>query len=126
VEYHISTDMYDVSFGVTAEREEGITTVKEIARIDSHLEPPVTGKFLVGSVPCALIFTFGSEYLWFREKRVTYRIVVTPPEIDNFIKGRRLRAKKALEVVVADENELKERYSKAMKRQVELTTEVRR
>jgi hypothetical protein len=68
VEYHISTDMYDMSFGVTAERKEGITNMKEIARIDSHLEPPVTGKFLVRSVPCALIFTFSNEYLWFREK----------------------------------------------------------
>ena len=100
--------------------------MKEIVRIDSHLEPPVTGKFLVGSVPCALIFTFSNEYSWFREKQVTYRNVVTPPKIDNVIKGRRLRAKMALEVVVADENELKERNSKAMKRQVELTTEVQR
>ena len=58
------------------------------------------------------------------ERRVAYRIIVTPPKIDNVIKGRRLRAKKALEVVVANENELKERYSKAMKHQVELTTEV--
>ena len=99
--------------------------MKEIARSDSHLEPPVAGKFLVGSVPCALIFTFRNEYSWFREKQVTYRIIVTPPEIDNVIKGWRLRAKKALEVVVADENELKERYSESIKHQVELTTEVR-
>jgi len=59
-------------------------------------------------------------------RRVTYRIIVTPPKIDNVIKGRRLRAKKALEVVVADENELKERYSESTKRWVELTTEVQR
>jgi hypothetical protein len=59
-------------------------------------------------------------------RRVTYCIVVTPSKIDNVIKGQRLRAKKAFEVVVANENELKERYSKAMKSQVELTAEEQR
>jgi len=39
VEYEITTDVYDISFGVTAEREEGVTNVKESARVDSHLEP---------------------------------------------------------------------------------------
>lgn len=63
VEYEISSELYDIGFGVTAEREEGITNVKESARVDSHLEP-VKGKFLVGSVPCALIFSFDNEYSW--------------------------------------------------------------
>ena len=123
VEYTISTDLYDIAFGVTAEREEGITNVKEIVRVDSHIEP-VTGKFLVGSVPCALIFTFSNEYSWFREKRVTYRIVVTPPKVDNVIKGRRLRATKALEIVVADSKELHLQYKESTKRKSELTNEV--
>lgn len=123
VEYTISTDLYDIAFGVTAEREEGITNVKEIVRVDSHIEP-ITGKFLVGSVPCALIFTFSNEYSWFREKRVTYRIVVTPPKIDNVIKGRRLRATKALEIIVADSKELNVQYTESTKRKIELTNEV--
>jgi hypothetical protein len=63
VEYEISSELYDIGFGVTAEREEGVTTVKESARVDAHLEA-VTGKFLVGSVPCALIFSFDNEYSW--------------------------------------------------------------
>lgn len=125
VEYHISTETYDIAFGVTAEREEGVTNVKETTRVDSHLEP-VTGKFLVGSVPCALVFTFDNEYSWFREKRVTYRIVVTPPRTENVVKGRRLRAKKALEVVEADGRDLDERHAAAKTRRAEAKTEVER
>ena len=123
VEYEITTDVYDISFGVTAEREEGITNVKESARVDSHLEP-VTGKFLVGSVPCALIFSFDNEYSWFREKRVTYKITVTPPRTTNIIKGRRLRAKKALEVVTNDKKEIEERYETAVSERSSLEKEV--
>lgn len=63
VEYEISSELYDIGFGVTAEREEGVTNVKESSRVDAHLEA-VTGKFLVGSVPCALIFSFDNEYSW--------------------------------------------------------------
>ena len=123
VEYEITTDVYDISFGVTAEREEGVTNVKESARVDSHLEP-VTGKFLVGSVPCALIFSFDNEYSWFREKRVTYKITVTPPRTTNIIKGRRLRAKKALDVVTNDKKEIEERYETAVSERSTLEKEV--
>ena len=123
VEYEISTELYDISFGVTAEREEGVTNVKENARVDSHLEP-VTGKFLVGSVPCALIFSFDNEYSWFREKRVTYKITVTPPHTGNVIKGRRLRAKKALEVVANDKKDIQERYDNATQERSKLESEV--
>ncbi|KAL3768440.1 hypothetical protein ACHAW5_005853 [Stephanodiscus triporus] len=125
VEYHISTEAYDIAFGVTAEREEGVTNVKETTRVDSHLEP-VTGKFLVGSVPCALVFSFDNEYSWFREKKVTYRIVVTPPRTENVVKGRRLRAKKALEVVEADGRELDGRHAAARTRRAEAKAEVER
>lgn len=119
VEYEISTDLYDIGFGVTAEREEGTTNVKDSARVDSHVEP-VTGKFLVGSVPCALIFSFDNEYSWFREKKVSYKITVTPPKTENVIKGRRLRAKKALEVVSKDRQDMEERYVIASQKQTEL------
>jgi len=123
VEYEISTDLYDISFGVTAEREEGVTQVKEIARVDSHLDA-VSGKFLVGSVPCALVFSFDNQYSWFREKQVTYKITVTPPCVDNIVKGRRLRAKKALEVVASDGKEMTERYEIATQKALELEAEV--
>ena len=125
VEYHITTELYDIAFGVTAEREEGVTNVKETARVDSHVEP-VTGKFLVGSVPCALVFSFSNEYSWFREKRVTYRIVVTPPRTENVVKGRRLRAKKALEVVAADGRDMEERHAAASARRAAARGEVAR
>ncbi|KAL7507117.1 hypothetical protein ACHAXN_004323 [Cyclotella atomus] len=123
VEYEISSELYDIGFGVTAEREEGVTTVKESARVDAHLEP-VSGKFLVGSVPCALIFSFDNEYSWFREKKVTYKITVTPPKTENVIKGRRLRAKKALEIVTKDREEMEERYETAATKLTELELEV--
>lgn len=125
VEYEIATAQYDISFGVTAEREEGVTNVKESARVDSHLEP-VTAKFLVGSVPCALIFSFDNEYSWFREKRVTYKITVTPPRAENVIKGRRLRAKKALEVVTKDTKDMEERYETASQKRTEVEAEVKK
>jgi len=125
VEYEISTDAYDISFGVTAEREEGVTNVKESARVDSHMET-VVGKFLVGSVPCALIFSFDNEYSWFREKRVTYKVTVTPPLPENVIKGRRLRAKKALEVVMNDNGDLEERYENATQKRTEIEADVKR
>ena len=119
VEYEITTELYDSGFGVTAEREEGITPVKENSRVDSHLEP-VTGKFLVGSVPCALVFSFDNEYSWFREKKVTYKITVTPPHVENVITGRRLRAKKALEIITKDKAEMDERYETAAQKRSEL------
>ncbi|KAL7550805.1 hypothetical protein ACHAWF_014011, partial [Thalassiosira exigua] len=125
VEYEISTDDYDIAFGVTAEREEGVTKVKEYSRVDSHLEP-VTGKFLVGSVPCALVFSFDNEYSWFREKRVTYKITVTPPRMENVVKGRRLRAKKALEVVSKDNQEMEERYATATQNRSDLEVELKK
>lgn len=123
VEYEISTEDYDIAFGVTAEREEGITHVKETTRVDSHVNP-VTGKFLVGSVPCALVFSFDNEYSWFREKRVTYRITVTPPREENVVTGRRLRAKKALEVVTKERDELEDRYRVATDKRAGLEDEV--
>lgn len=119
VEYEINTDLYDIGFGVTAEREEGITNVKEKSRVDSHLEA-VTGKFLVGSVPCALVFSFDNEYSWFREKKVSYRITVTPPKVEHVVTGRRLRAKKALEAIRKNHAELDERYESAAQKRSEL------
>ena len=124
VEYEISTDKYDIGFGVTAEREEGVTNVRESTRVESHLES-VTGKFLVGSVPCALVFSFDNEYSWFREKRVSYTITVTPPKITNVVKGRRLRAKKALEVVKGDISEMEERHDAISQEKTSLEDEIK-
>ena len=124
VEYEISTEKYDIGFGVTAEREEGVTNVRESTRVESHLES-VTGKFLVGSVPCTLVFSFDNEYSWFREKRVSYTITVTPPKITNVVKGRRLRAKKALEVVKGDISEMEERHDAISQEKTSLEDEIK-
>ena len=125
VEYVLSTECHDVAFGVTAEREEGMTIVKEMVRVDSHLGP-VTGKFLVGSVPCALVFAFDNEYSWFREKRLTYKIVVTPPRVEDVVVGRRLRARKALETVTADVRDMREELTTTSTGKVETGKEVER
>jgi hypothetical protein len=93
------------------------------SRVDSHVTA-VTGKFLVGTVPCALIFTFDNEYSWFREKRISYRITVKPPTRDNIISGRKLRAKKALEIVSQDKDSAEERLENVSSKRQELVGEV--
>jgi len=123
VEYAIETLNYDICFGITAEREEGLTVVKENDRVDSQIQP-VTGKFLVGSVPCALVFTFDNEYSWFREKTVSYRVTITPPSVDNIVAGRRRRANAALKAVVDDKHSATKRLDRATKQSTALTADI--
>ena len=125
VSYEITTVDYDISFGITAEREEGVTVVTEAARVNSH-EEPITGKFLVGSVPCAIVFSFDNEYSWFKEKLVTYRITVRPPSRDNIIAGRRRRAKAALRAVTDDVSSAEKRLERATQQRTALATEIAR
>jgi len=101
VEYTVESKDFDVSFGIVAEREEGSTVVAENSRVDSHISA-INGKFVVGSVPCALIFTFDNEYSWFREKFVTYKVNVIPPTKESVALGRKVRAKSALKIVTKD------------------------
>lgn len=123
VDYEISTANYDIGFCITAEREEGVTNVKESSRVDSHLAP-VKGKFLVGSVPCALVFSFDNEYSWFRDKSLSYKITVTPPAPENVAKGRRMRAQKALQVVKKDKEEVDESFEKISNERAGLEAEI--
>lgn len=125
VEYSVESEDFDIGFGVVAEREEGVTVVSEPARVDSHLQS-VSGKFLVGSVPCALIFTFDNEYSWFREKKITYQITVKPPTKDNVVLGRKLRARAALKIISEDKKSAEERYETAAYKRQELAQEVDR
>lgn len=125
VEYSVESEDFDIGFGVVAEREEGVTVVSEPARVDSHLQA-VSGKFLVGSVPCALIFTFDNEYSWFREKKITYQITVKPPTKDNVVLGRKLRARAALKIISEDKKSAEERYETAAYKRQELAQEVDR
>ncbi len=70
-------------------------------------ESPISQKFLVGSVPCLLTFRWDNSYSWMREKVISYRITVTPPNRDSVIKGRRRRAVPCLKAVQKDLQELK-------------------
>mmetsp|Transcript_19781 Transcript_19781/g.29609 ORF Transcript_19781/g.29609 Transcript_19781/m.29609 type:complete len:499 (+) Transcript_19781:95-1591(+) len=125
VEYTVESEDYDVGFGVVAEREEGVTVVTPIDRVDAHVQA-VSGKFLVGTVPCALIFTFDNEYSWFREKKITYQITVSPPTKENIISGRKLRATKALAVVSEDRASADERLEVVSEKREQLVQDVER
>jgi len=125
VEYTVESEDYDINFGIKAEREEETTVVNTLTRVDSHLES-VTGKFLVGTVPCALIFTFCNEYSWFREKKVTYCITVTPPSLDNITAGRIKRAESALAIVLEEKTGADTRLERASSKRGGLAEEVER
>lgn len=123
VEYAIETNAYDIAFGVTAERDEKETIVKDIERADSSLKP-INGKFLVGSVPCALIFSFDNEYSWVREKLISYKITITPPSKEIISAGRRRRASSALQTLLDDKASAETRLAKASTTRLTLSDEV--
>jgi len=102
VEYAVENKQYDFGFSITAERDESITLVKEKSRVDASKDGPITGKFLVGSVPCWIRFKFDNDYSWIREKVVSYKVTVTPPSLDTLYAGRRRRAKACLKAVGDD------------------------
>ena len=72
-----------------------------MSRFDAE-ESPLTQKFLVGTVPCLLQFTFGNEYSWIREKIVSYKVTVTPPSRESLAASRRRRAAACLKAVEDD------------------------
>lgn len=123
VEYTVECENYDVGFSIKAEREEGVTIVTDNTRIESEKES-LTGKFLVGGVPCVLKFRFDNEYSWFTEKRITYKITVTPPNVKNIVAGRRRRAKISLRAVKDDLEAAEDRMKKAMESKSTLTKEI--
>jgi len=125
VDYAVETADYDIGFGVTAERDEKETVVKEVERVDSNLNP-VTGRFLVGTVPCALVFTFDNEYSWVREKLITYKVTITPPSKEVFLTGRRRRATSAIKTVEEDKSSALGRLEKASAQRTSLTAEILR
>lgn len=102
VEYAVENKQYDFGFSITAERDDSVTLVKEKTRVDASKDGPITGKFLVGSVPCWIRFKFENDYSWIREKIVSYKITVTPPSLDTLQAGRRRRAKACLKAVTND------------------------
>jgi len=123
VEYAVENKTHDFAFGITAEREEGITIVKEVERVDAS-KTAITGKFLVGSVPCLIQFSFENDYSWYREKVVSYRVTVTPPSLDTLKAGRRRRARACLKAVAEDVKSANKRYSSATEQKVAMEKEL--
>uniref|UniRef100_A0A7S1Y2N4 GOLD domain-containing protein n=1 Tax=Grammatophora oceanica TaxID=210454 RepID=A0A7S1Y2N4_9STRA len=123
VEYKVETRTYDISFGITAEREEGVTVVKSTGRVESHVAP-VSGKFLVGSVPCLLKFEFDNSYSMFREKLLSYRVVVTPPSVKTLVEGRRRRAKACQRALSTDLSDVAVKHSSAVARKKDLEDKI--
>jgi len=124
VEYEVTTQKYDIGFGVYAERMEEEMVVKETSRIQSHTNP-VKGKFLVQTVPCMLVFAFDNSYSWMREKRITYTITVTPPSEDKHKENRRKLATKGLEEVLEDLGRSEAGHAESVQRREELDLEIR-
>ena len=125
VEYTVESEKNNVTFGITAEREEKETVVKALELVDAHIKP-VTGKFLVGTVPCVLVFTYDNLSSWITEKKITYKIVVTPPSKQNILLGRRRRAASALKAVEVDRSSASNRLASARKEKDILTASMAR
>lgn len=123
VEYAVENKQYDIGFSITAEREEGITIVKEPSRIEAT-STPVTGKFLVGSVPCLINFKYQNGFSWMREKVVSYKVTVTPPSRDALAAGRRRRAKACHKAVEEDLKSAEKRLSSANTQRISMQAEL--
>jgi hypothetical protein len=84
----------------------------------------LTQKFLVGTVPCLINFTFDNEFSWYREKLVTYKITVTPPSRDSLAAGRRRRAKACMNAVADDLKSAEQRLEAATQQKAKLATDI--
>jgi septal ring factor EnvC (AmiA/AmiB activator) len=85
---------------------------------------PITQKFLVGSVPCLIQFSFENDYSWMREKVISYKITVTPPSAESLSAGRRRRATACLKTVEEDFQTAESRLAAASKTKSTLEKEV--
>ena len=70
--------------------------------MDASVNGPITGKFLVGSVPCWVRFKFANDFSWMREKVISYKVTVKPPSLETLYSGRRRRAKACLKAIEED------------------------
>lgn len=123
VEYAVELQSYDIDISIQAEREEGITIVKEMGRLSAS-ESPLTQKFLVGAVPCIIQFLFSNEFSWFREKQLSYKITVTPPSSESLTAGRRRRATACLGAIRDDLGTAMARLVAAQEHKIKLQEEV--
>jgi hypothetical protein len=84
----------------------------------------ITGKFLVGSVPCLIQFKFENDYSWMREKVVSYKVTVTPPSRETLGAGRRRRAKACLKAVDEDLRSANKRLDSATEQRTCIESEL--
>ena len=96
---------------------------QEMSRIDASAFP-VTGKFLIGSIPCLITFTFENDYSYFREKVVSYKVTVKPPSLDTLKAGRRRRAAACLKAVQDDSSMTLNQLERVKENKVDLQREV--
>jgi len=96
---------------------------QEHAKFEAE-ESPVTQKFLVGTVPCTITFTFDNESSWMREKVVSYKCTVLPPSKESLAAGRRRRAKACLKAVEDDLQTATTRLTAASEQKSNLQAEV--
>ena len=104
-------------------RSANVAFLQESARVDAHIAP-VTGKFLVGSVPCLLKFTFDNDYSWFREKQISYRVTVSPPSAEVLLAGRRRRAKACQKAIEDDLTSAQQRLDAASAQKTSLENDI--
>lgn len=123
VEYFIELKSYDMDVSITAERDEGVTIVKKQTRVSST-DAPLTQKFLVGTVPCLVKFTFDNEFSWMREKVISYKITITPPSKDSLAAGRRRRAKACMKAVDDDMKSAEQRLEAATQQKTSLASDI--
>jgi hypothetical protein len=96
---------------------------QELSRIDASATP-VTGKFLIGSIPCMITFSFENDYSYFREKVVSYKVTVKPPSLDTLKAGRRRRATACLKAVQEDSSMTLNQLERAKEKKNDLQSEV--
>lgn len=101
-----------------------IHSLQEKSRVDASKDGPITGKFLVGTVPCWIRFQFDNDFSWLREKVISYKVTVTPPSLDTLYAGRRRRAKACLKAVGDDLNSADKRRRAANDQLTLLETEL--
>ena len=87
-------------------------------------ESPLKQKFLVGTIPCLIKFSFTNDYSWMREKLVSYKITVTPPSKESLLQSRRSRASTCLKVVQAEMKKELPRLEGVQKQKKSLETEL--
>lgn len=134
VEYTMESGEFDISFGIIVLNGESDVdgddvensddmTILERKRVDSHLSP-ITGQFLIRTVPCTVLITFDNTYSFMRSKEVTYRITITPPSMDEALASRRRRAKAGLEAVQEDAKSAESRLISVISQRQELEAEI--